>query len=73
MEINKIKKKGEIKMPNTKDTLTIFKNIFAPKGQFHQEVKKALSEGWHLYKMGKRKDNMICMVVYKKIPVPAVA
>lgn len=60
-------------MQKSQDTLTVFKNIFAPAGQFHKEVKKALADGWHLYKMGNRKDDMLCMVVYKKIPIPYAA
>lgn len=55
-------------MKNQKDTLTVFKNIFAPQGKFHKEVKKALSEGWHLYKMADFKKDMLCMTVYKEVP-----
>lgn len=61
-------------MKNTKDTLTIFKNVIAPKGNLHNEIKKALAEGWHLYKMGDHhEENMLCMMVYKEIALPNAA
>lgn len=60
-------------MQSKKDTLTIFKNVVAQKGKFHKEIKKALAEGWHLYKIGNHEENMLCMIVYKKVVLPNAA
>lgn len=60
-------------MGNKENALTIFKNVIAPKGSLHCQIKKALAEGWHLYKMGDHEENMLCMIVYKEITLPNAA